>query len=156
MLVVLVRADSGFFDEAILVAREAAAFSYAITARFTNLLQAGVSGFTFRPFAPGLKIVGLVFQVRRWSRARRMVMVQEELAVRPAEVVDDVGVGPLRCLVPDTLGELPVGDEVAVGPPLLALAERHVRSNIIALSPCQSLSSYPMCEVSEARRHVTA
>jgi len=82
--VTLVRADSGFFDEAILVALEAAALPYAVAARFTSLLQAGVSGLTFRPFAPGLEVAELVFQGRRWTRARRIVVVREELAVRPA------------------------------------------------------------------------
>jgi len=79
-----VRADSGFFDEAILVALEAAALPYAIAARFTSLLQAGVSGLTFRPFAAGLEVAELVFQAGRWTRARRIVVVREELAVRPA------------------------------------------------------------------------
>jgi hypothetical protein len=82
--VTLVRADSGFFDEAILTALEAAALPYAVAARFTSLLQAGVSGLTFRPFAPGLEVAELLFQVRRWTRARRIVVVREELAVRPA------------------------------------------------------------------------
>ncbi len=82
--VALVRADSGFFDEAILLALEAAALPYAIVARFTSLLQAGVSGLAFRPFAPGLEVAELVFQGRRWTRARRIVVVREELATRPA------------------------------------------------------------------------
>jgi len=82
--VALVRADSGFFDEAILVALEAAALPYAIAARFTSLLQAGVTGLTFRSFAPGLEVAELAFQARRWSRARRIVVVREELVVRPA------------------------------------------------------------------------
>ncbi len=67
--VALVRADSGFFDEAVLVALEAAALPYAIAAWFTSLLQAGVSGLAFRPFALGLEVAELVFQARRWSRA---------------------------------------------------------------------------------------
>jgi len=82
--VALVRADSGFFEQAILVALEAAALPYAIAARFTSLLQAGVSGLTFRPFGPGLEVAELLFPARRWTRARRIVVVREEVAVRPA------------------------------------------------------------------------
>ena len=84
MPVALVRADSGFFEQAILVALEAAALPYAIAARFTSLLQAGVSGLTFRPFGPGLEVAELLFPARRWTRARRIVVVREEVAVRPA------------------------------------------------------------------------
>lgn len=82
--VALVRADSGFFDEAILTALEAAALPYAIVARFTSLLQAGVYGLPFRPFAPGLEVAELVYQAKRWACARRIVVVREEVAVRPA------------------------------------------------------------------------
>lgn len=80
----LVRADSGFFDEAILTALEVAALPYALAARFTSLLQAGVTGLTFRPFAPGLEVAELLFQAKRWTRARRIVVIREELAIRPA------------------------------------------------------------------------
>lgn len=79
----LVRADSGFFDEAILTALEAAELPDAIAARFTSLRQAGVYGLTFQPFAPGLAVGELLFQGRRWARARRIIVVREELAVRP-------------------------------------------------------------------------
>lgn len=79
----LVRADSGFFDDAILTALEAAELPYAIVARFTSLLQAGVYGLTFQPFAPGLEVAELQFQAKRWVRARRIVVVREVLAVRP-------------------------------------------------------------------------
>src|SRR5512136_2596284 len=50
----LVRADSGFVEEAILLALEAATLPYIVAARFTNPLQAAVYRLTFRPFAPGL------------------------------------------------------------------------------------------------------
>lgn len=76
-------ADSGFFDEAILTALEAAELPYTIVARFTSLLQAGVYGLPFQPFAPGLEVAELVYQARRWARARRIVVVREVLAVRP-------------------------------------------------------------------------
>jgi hypothetical protein len=81
--IALVRADSGFFDDAILTALETAELPYAIVARFTSLLQAGVYGLTFQPFAPGLEVAEFLFQGRRWARARRIVVVREALAVRP-------------------------------------------------------------------------
>lgn len=79
----LVRADSGFFEEAILLALEALRLPYIIAARFTNPLQAAVYHLTFQPFAAGLAVGELVYQAHRWTRARRLIVVREELARRP-------------------------------------------------------------------------
>jgi len=79
----LVRADSGFFEEAILGALETLQLPYIIAARFTNPLQAPVYRLTFQPFAPGLEVGELVYQAHRWTRARRLIVVREELARRP-------------------------------------------------------------------------
>jgi len=79
----LVRADSGFFEEAILLTFEALALPYVIAARFTNPLQAAVYRLTFTPFAPGLEVGELLYQAHRWTRARRLIVVREELARRP-------------------------------------------------------------------------
>ena len=80
----LVRADSGFFDEAFLLALEAARLPYIVAARFTNPLQAAVYRLTFRPFAPGLEVAELTYQALRWTQARRLIGVREELRRRPA------------------------------------------------------------------------
>lgn len=82
--IALVRADSGFFEEALLLALEAAELPYAIAARFTNPLQAAVYRLTFAPFAPGLEVGELAYRAHRWTRARRLIVVREELAVRSA------------------------------------------------------------------------
>ena len=79
----LVRADSGFFEEAILRALEALRLPYIIAARFTNPLQAAVYRLTFTPFAPGLEGGEPVYQAHRWTRVRRLIVVREELARRP-------------------------------------------------------------------------
>jgi hypothetical protein len=79
----LVRADSGFFDEAIRLALETRELPYIIAARFTNPLQAAVYRLAFTPFAPGLEVGELVYQAHRWTRARRLIVVREELARRP-------------------------------------------------------------------------
>jgi hypothetical protein len=79
----LVRADSGFFEEAILGALETLQLPYIIAARFTNPLQAAVYRLTFQPFAPGLEVGELGYQAHRWTRARRLIVVREELARRP-------------------------------------------------------------------------
>jgi hypothetical protein len=79
----LLRADSGFFDEAILLALEALELPDIIAARFTNPLQAAVYRLTFQPFAPGLEVGELVYQAHRWTRARRLIVIREELARRP-------------------------------------------------------------------------
>jgi hypothetical protein len=80
----LLRADSGFFEEAILVALEALQLPYIIAARFTNSLQAAVYRLAFRPFAPGLEVGELVYHAHRWGQARRLIVIREELARRPA------------------------------------------------------------------------
>jgi hypothetical protein len=80
----LIRADSGFFDEAFLLTLEAATLPYIVAARFTNPLQAAAYRLTFRPFAPGLEVAELPYQALRWTQARRLIVVREELARRPA------------------------------------------------------------------------
>src|SRR5512139_1815484 len=79
----LVRADSGFFDEAFLGTLETARLPYIVAARFTNPLQAAAYRLSFRPFAPGLEVAELAYQALRWARARRLIVVREELARRP-------------------------------------------------------------------------
>jgi hypothetical protein len=79
----LVRADSGFFEEAFLLALEAAQLPYIVAARFTNPLQAAVYRLAFRPFAPGLEVAELDYQALRWTAARRLIVVREELIRRP-------------------------------------------------------------------------
>jgi hypothetical protein len=81
--VTLVRADSGFFEEAILLALEALRLPYILAARFTNPLQAAVYRLAFRPFTPGLEVGELGYQAHRWTRARRLIVIREELARRP-------------------------------------------------------------------------
>jgi hypothetical protein len=80
----LVRADSGFFEDAFLRVLEAAQLPYAVAARFTNPLQAAVYRLVFRPFAPGLEVAELPYQGLRWQQARRLIVVREELTRRPA------------------------------------------------------------------------
>ncbi len=79
----LVRADSGFFDEAFLLAVEAAHLPYIVAARFTNPLQAATYRLAFRPFAPGLEVGEIAYRALRWTTARGLVVVREELARRP-------------------------------------------------------------------------
>jgi Transposase DDE domain group 1 len=80
----LLRADSGFFEEAFLLALEAAQLPYIVAARFTNPLQAAVYRLVFRPFAPGLEVAELAYQALRWGQPRRLIVLREELVRRPA------------------------------------------------------------------------
>ncbi len=82
--VTLVRADSGFFDEAFLLTLEAAVLPYIVAARFTNPLQAAVYRLAFRAFAPGLEVAELPYQALRWTKARRLIVVREDLRQRPS------------------------------------------------------------------------
>lgn len=81
--VTLVRAGSGFVEEAILAALEAARLPYAIAATFRKPLQVEAQRLTDRPFAPGLEVTECTFKAQPWTRARRVVVVREELAARP-------------------------------------------------------------------------
>lgn len=79
----LVRADSGFFEEAILLELERLRLPYIVAARFTNPLQAAVYRLQFTPFAAGLEVGELIYQAHRWTTARRLIVVREELRQRP-------------------------------------------------------------------------
>jgi hypothetical protein len=79
----VLRAESGFFDEAFLLALETAHLPYVVAALFTNPLQAAAYRLTFRAFAPVLEVAELPYQSLRWTQARRRVVVREKLPQRP-------------------------------------------------------------------------
>jgi hypothetical protein len=80
----LIRADSGFFEEEIVLALKVPQLPHIIVGRFKNQLQAAVYRLAFRPFAPGEEVGEPPYQSHRRTRARRLIVIREELARRPA------------------------------------------------------------------------
>lgn len=79
-----VRADSGFFDAAVLSDLEQRHLPYAVAVRVTKPLRrqlAGAQGWT--EFAPGLEVSELRYTTYGWPAPRRVVTVRERIAERP-------------------------------------------------------------------------
>lgn len=83
--VALLRADSGFFEEAILAALEAKRIAYIIAARFTPPLQRALYQATdWWALAPGLELTEITYPAHTWSRARRLIVVRQSTARKDA------------------------------------------------------------------------
>ena len=79
-----VRADSGFFEAAVLSDLEQRQLPYAIAVRLTAPLRRQLVGVKqWQEFAPGLEVSELSYQTYGWSQPRRIVAVRERLAERP-------------------------------------------------------------------------
>lgn len=79
----LLRADSGFFDDAVMRFLHDKTIPYIISARLTRpLQQALVSQCQFWAIQPGLEIGELSYQATGWERARRVVVVRQSVKVR--------------------------------------------------------------------------
>lgn len=78
------RADSGFFTTQFLEDLERRVLPYAIAARMTrHLQQAIISVRHWTRMGPGLEVGELQYETPGWKRARRLVVVREEIAERP-------------------------------------------------------------------------
>ena len=79
-----IRADSGFCDTGLLDELESRRLDYAIAVRMNPLVQRTVLQVPeWRPFAPGLQAGEVQYQSYKWPRPRRLVLVREEIRVRP-------------------------------------------------------------------------
>jgi hypothetical protein len=79
-----VRADSGFFIAEFLDFLEARTLPYAIVVRMTRSVRRELVQLqTWRPFGEGLSVTDFAYQAPTWTRARRVVVVREELRERP-------------------------------------------------------------------------
>jgi len=80
-----VRADSGFFIAEFLDFLEARELPYAIVVRMTlHVRRELVRLQGWRPFGEGLSVAEFAYQAPTWKKARRVVVVREELRERPA------------------------------------------------------------------------
>jgi hypothetical protein len=81
----LLRADSGFFEEAFLAVLEAQRIAYIIAARLTPPLQRALYQATdWWALAPGLELTEITYQAQTWSRARRLIVVRQSIARKEA------------------------------------------------------------------------
>ncbi len=79
----LLRADSGFFDDAVMKFLSGKGIAYIISARLTQpLQQAMVSQCKFWIIEPGLEVGEISYQAHGWAQARRIVVVRQSIKVR--------------------------------------------------------------------------
>lgn len=76
----LLRADSGFYDQAVFKLLEDKRINYIISARLTQSLQQAIIRDT-RWFAleTGLELAEITYQANRWDTARRIVVVRQSV-----------------------------------------------------------------------------
>ena len=79
----LLRADSGFFDDAVMKFLHSKSIAYIISARLTQpLQQAMASQCKFWIIEPGLEIGEISYQAQGWAQPRRVVVVRQSIKVR--------------------------------------------------------------------------
>ncbi len=82
----LFRADSGFFDKKILeyLENKAKPINYVIAAKFYGPLKLAIAQEkNYQPAGDGVEIGETMYQSVEWGKARRMVIVRQEIALRP-------------------------------------------------------------------------
>jgi hypothetical protein len=81
----LLRADSGFFDEAILTTLEGKRIPYIIAARLTRPLQRTLYQATgWWALEPGLELTELRYRAADWARERRLIVVRQSVKRKTA------------------------------------------------------------------------
>jgi hypothetical protein len=81
----LLRADSGFFEDAFLTALEAKRIAYVVAARLTPPLQRALYQATdWWAVAPGLELTEITYQAHAWNRARRLIVVRQSIERKSA------------------------------------------------------------------------
>jgi hypothetical protein len=76
----LFRADSGFYDKAVVALLKARKISHIISARLTQALQqAIVDRCQWQQVAPGLQVSELRYQPHGWSEPQRLVVVRQHM-----------------------------------------------------------------------------
>ena len=84
-IVGLLRADSGFFDEAILIALEGKRIPYIIAARLTRPLQRTIYQTTgWWALETGLELTECRYQAAGWTAPRRLIVVRQSVKRKQA------------------------------------------------------------------------
>ena len=76
---VFLRGDCGFFDDKFLNEVERRGIRYAIAAKLYSTIQARLGGISYRDIGDGVEVGEFRYQAYNWKRARRMVVVREEI-----------------------------------------------------------------------------
>jgi len=76
---IFLRADSGFFDNKFLTELEKRGVKYAIAAKLYGTIQMMLGGVSYRDIGGGVEVGEFYYQGHNWKKARRMVVIREEI-----------------------------------------------------------------------------
>ena len=80
----LFRADSGFYDKAIVAFLKARSINHVISAKLTQALQqAIVSQCRWQDVAPGLQVSELRYQPHGWEEPQRLIVIRQHMLRKP-------------------------------------------------------------------------
>jgi len=74
------RADSGFYSDDFLKCLERRRIWYAVVAKLYPAIQAQLAGLEYRDIGSGVEVGEFRYQGLGWKKARRMVVIREEIA----------------------------------------------------------------------------
>jgi hypothetical protein len=74
------RADSGFYSDNFLKCLERRRIWYAVVAKLYPAIQAQLAGLEYRDIGSGVEVAEFQYQGLGWKKARRMVVIREEIA----------------------------------------------------------------------------
>ena len=76
---IFLRGDSSFFDNKFLSKAEEKGIKYAIAAKLYSTIQVMLGGVSYRDIGGGIEVGEFYYQGYKWKRARRMVVIREEI-----------------------------------------------------------------------------
>jgi len=82
---IIIRADKGFYDRALVEWLEAKRAGFVIVARLTGPLQRRLSHLRYTSPSPGIEVAEFRYQPTRWQRAHRFVVIRRPQPEEPTE-----------------------------------------------------------------------
>ena len=84
----LLRADSGFFDNAFMSALEGKGINYIVAAKLTTPLQRAIHQVSnWWALKPGIEIAEIMYQAHGWTTARRIVVIRQSTKDSPGKAL---------------------------------------------------------------------
>jgi hypothetical protein len=84
----LLRADSGFFDNAFMSALESKRINYIVAAKLTTPLQRAIyQTATWWALKPGIEIAEIMYQAHGWATERRIVVIRQSTKDAPGKAL---------------------------------------------------------------------
>jgi len=84
----LLRADSGFFDNAFMSALENKGIGYIVAAKLTTPLQRAIhQSTTWWALKPGIEISEIMYQAHGWTSARRIIVIRQSTKDAPGKAL---------------------------------------------------------------------